>query len=280
MPALLPYVRSERKRVLLISNSKLFGLEYLEHVSGHICNFLGTSLPSYVLFVPYALKDRDGYAAKVKEEFKRMNYNVRSLHEFEPGDRPEAVRGASAVFVGGGNTFRLLNCLYADGIMPIIKERVEAGELKYIGSSAGTNIACPTIRNTNDMPIVSPPSFAGMCLIPFQINTHYIDKEREVKHHMGETRETRLKEFTEENSIPVLALREGSTVLVEGEKATLLGPAQRSPEVTWEGARFFAPGKQEEVNAGACLDHMMALDPAGMFDTSPGVVAAVSLQSG
>ncbi|CAK0847182.1 unnamed protein product [Prorocentrum cordatum] len=196
--AVLPYVRSERKEVLLISNSKLFGLEYLEHCADHIRSFLGPALQSYILFVPYALKDRDGYAAKAREAFERMGYQLRSLHEFQPRERAEGVCKASAVFVGGGNTFRLLSCLYADGVMPIIKDRVEAGQLKYIGSSAGTNVACPTIRNTNDMPIVCPPSFAGMCLVPFQINTHYIDKEREVKHHMGETRETRITEFTED----------------------------------------------------------------------------------
>jgi len=279
-PAVLPYVRSERKEVLLISNSKLFGLEYLEHCADHIRSFLGPALQSYILFVPYALKDRDGYAAKAREAFERMGYQLRSLHEFQPRERAEGVCKASAVFVGGGNTFRLLSCLYADGVMPIIKDRVEAGQLKYIGSSAGTNVACPTIRNTNDMPIVCPPSFAGMCLVPFQINTHYIDKEREVKHHMGETRETRITEFTEENAVPVLALREGSAVRLRGERAELLGPARRSAEVTWEGALLFAPGRREEVRAGADLGHLMALDPAALFDTSSGVVAACSLKSG
>lgn len=281
--AVLSYANSSSKKVLLISNSKLFGLEYLEHCADHICTFLGKELPSYVLFVPYALKDRDGYAAKAQKAFKDLGYEMRSIHEFAPRSRAQAVRGASAIFVGGGNTYRLLNCLYADGVIPLIKQRVEEGALKYIGSSAGTNVACPTIRNTNDMPIVQPPSFAGICLVPFQINTHYIDKEREVKHHMGETRETRITEFHEENSIPVLALREGSAVLVTGCKAVLLGPAKRSPEVTWEGARLFRPGKQEEISPGpgGDLTHLMSLDPVKQYDISSAVVATpVSLKSG
>lgn len=273
------YARSTSKRALLISNSKLAGLDYLVHVKEHIRSFLGDCEGGFVLFVPYAQRDRDGYAAKVRSSLGE--YDVRSLADYDSREaRLDAVREASCVFVGGGNTFRLLKCLQQDeGLLTTIKSRVSSGELKYIGSSAGSNLACPTIRNTNDMPIVWPErGLDGLGLVPFQINTHYIDEERELKNHMGETRAKRLEEFHEENDVPVLALREGSTVLVEGEHATLLGPTTRSAQVTWEGARLLRPPKDggpREVGVGESLDFLMRLGdegappPATLFDVSP-----------
>ena len=265
-----PYLSSAQKRCLLISNSKLAGLDYLEHVMDHIKAFLG-EVPdggAYVVFVPFAQRNRDGYASKFRAAFKETGYDVRSLHEcVDANARLALVRGASAIFVGGGNTYRLLKCLQQDAeLLPLIASRVASGELAYIGSSAGTNCACPTVRNTNDMPIVWPDSLDGLCFVPFQINTHYIDEDRELKNHMGETRATRLREFVEENDVPVLALREGASVLVEGESAKLLGPARISDEVTWDGARLVrraSDGGPLEIPVGASLDHLMALGGPG-----------------
>lgn len=235
-PVKMFYESSERRQALLISNSSMTGLSYLDHVEGHIKAFLGT-LPdtAYVLFVPYAQKDHDGYAEKVRTRFGAMGYTVKSIHQVAPADRNKAVEGAACVFIGGGNSFRLLKTLYEDGVMPIIQQRVNRGDLRYIGSSAGANVACPSIRTTNDMPIVKPAQLDAMSLVPFQINTHYLDKAREVQHHMGETREKRLDEFFEENTMPLVALREGSSIRIDGSKATLLGPAKKSEAVPWKG---------------------------------------------
>mmetsp|Transcript_19486 Transcript_19486/g.44789 ORF Transcript_19486/g.44789 Transcript_19486/m.44789 type:complete len:340 (-) Transcript_19486:671-1690(-) len=275
----LPYASSSHKRCLLISNSKLAGLGYLEHVLEHICSFLGARISAgeYVVFVPYAQRDRDSYFAKFSEAFAATGYSVRSLHKCADAEECRAtVCGASAIFVGGGNTYRLLKCLQQDPeLLPLIVARVASGKLAYIGSSAGTNIACPTIRNTNDMPIVWPEAgLGGLCLVPFQINTHYIDEARELKNHMGETRAVRIKEFVEENDVPVLCLREGASVLVEGEEARLLGPAKRSAAVFWEGARLvrrMADGGVREVAADESLNFLMSsgAPPALLFDNAP-----------
>ena len=135
-----------------------------------------------MLFVPWAQADLDAYAEKARARFARMGVALRSIHEFESdAAKRAAVRAAAAIFVGGGNTFKLLKALQADAaLLPLVRARVNAGLLLYIGSSAGTNVACPTIRNTNDMPIVWPDGLAGLGFVPFQVNTHYIDREREV----------------------------------------------------------------------------------------------------
>jgi cyanophycinase-like exopeptidase len=154
-----PYVGSDKKRCLLISNSKLSGLEYLDHVLDHIRNFLGDdAADATVVFVPYAQRDRDAYADKFRKAFAPISSNVVSLHECEDlRARRSAVRDARAIFVGGGNTFRLLKCLQDDAeLMPLIASRVASGELAYIGSSAGSNVACPTIRNTNVREVARP----------------------------------------------------------------------------------------------------------------------------
>ena len=185
-----PYARSAKKRCLLISNSKLAGLEYLDHAMEHISGFIGSSASAgYILFVPYAQRDRDGYVARITQAFAGTGYDVRSLHECETASaRLAAVQGAGTIFIGGGNTYRLLKSLQQDaGLLELIASRVAAGSLMYIGSSAGSNLACPTIRNTNDMPIVWPEGLNGLNLVPFQVNTHFIDEERELKNHMGES---------------------------------------------------------------------------------------------
>ena len=214
-------------RLLLLSTSTVFGTGYLDHALPEMSDFLEGA--SRVLFVPYALKDRDAYAAKAREAFASIGRSLDSLHA-APSPR-DAVGGAEALFVGGGNTFRLLTELYRLDLLGVIRERVSAG-LPYSGASAGSNVAGPTIRTTNDMPIVEPPSLAALGLVPFQINPHYLDPEAGSR-HMGETREERLLQFHEENETPVAGLREGAMLRVEGGRVLLKGTA---------GARIFRRG--------------------------------------
>jgi len=164
-----------------------------------------------ILFIPYALLDHEGYAAKASDRLSKMGLQCESIHRHK--NPKEAVQEAEAIFIGGGNTFRLLKMLYHHDLVAAIRERVDAGA-KYMGSSAGTNVACPTIRTTNDMPIVTPPSLDAIGLVPFQINPHYIDPDPNSK-HMGETREERIREYHEENDLPVIGLREGTMIRVE-----------------------------------------------------------------
>ena len=222
------------RRLVLISTSTVFGTRYLEHAFPELRDAL--SGVSRVLFIPHALQDRDGYAAKARSAFEEMGYGLDSLHEAD--DPRRAVDTAEAVFCGGGNTFRLLKAVYEMGIIPLIRRRV-AGGMVYAGASAGSNLACPTIRTTNDMPIVEPPSFEALSLVSFQINPHYLDPVPGST-HMGETRETRIREFHEENEMPVVGLREGAILRVEGDSILLKGLA---------GARIFRRG-QDPVEAG------------------------------
>ena len=205
------------RRLLLISNSTHFGQGYLDHVQDEIRDFLGST--KTVLFIPYALHDQDGYAAKAQERFKEIGYELTSIHKSP--DPVLALRHAESIFIGGGNTFRLLNTLYALDLLETIKQRVDAGML-YIGASAGSNVAGPTIKTTNDMPIVEPPSFSALGLVSFQLNPHYLDSDPKTT-HMGETREERLLQFLEDNDTPVVALREGSLLRIENGAVVLKG---------------------------------------------------------
>jgi len=216
------------KHLLLISTSTVFGTRYLEHASGELRNLFGGA--ARVLFVPYALKDRDGYTAKAREAFGELGYELESIHESR--DSLAAVADAQAIFVGGGNTFRLLKTLYDEGLLQPIRTRVLEG-MCYAGASAGANMACPTIRTTNDMPIVEPPSLDALNLVPFQINPHYIDPDPSST-HMGETREMRIQQFHEENATPVIGLREGAMLRVDDQRVQLRGRA---------GARIFRRGQ-------------------------------------
>ena len=216
------------RRLVLISTSTVFGTRYLEHAFPELRDALGGV--SSVLFIPHALQDRGGYAAKARAAFEEMGYGLDSLHEAL--DPRRAIERAEAIFCGGGNTFRLLTALQEMGVLPLIRRRVAEG-LVYSGASAGSNLACPTIRTTNDMPIVQPPSFDALDLVSFQINPHYVDPLPDSK-HMGETREARLREFHEENEAPVVGLREGAILRVAGESVLLKGVA---------GARIFRRGQ-------------------------------------
>ena len=227
-------------RLLLLSNSTIFGGAYLEYAEAEISDFFGTR--RRVLFVPYALHDHAAYAAKVRACFAVMGFEFESLHE-SPRAR-QSVENAEAIFIGGGNTFRLLKALYDFDLLGAIRRRVEEG-MPYMGSSAGSNVAGPTIRTTNDMPIVQPPSFAALGLVPFQINPHYLDA-MPGSTHMGETREERILQFLEENDTPVIGLREGALLRVENGATVLKGTA---------GARLFRKGKDPlELKSGSTLE--------------------------
>jgi dipeptidase E len=233
-------MNNEMKRVLLISNSTLYGSGYLDHAEADIRSFLGDV--KRVLFVPYALFDRDKYAATAQHRFQRMGYELTSVHT--ASDPVQAVNDTDAVFIGGGNTFRLLKALYDFALLQPIRERVEAG-MRYIGSSAGSNVAAPTIKTTNDMPIVQPSSFDALALISFQINPHYLDPDPDSK-HMGETREERIVQFLEENDTPVVGLREGAMLRIENDETILRGST---------GARIFRKGLEPvEILPGTKID--------------------------
>jgi dipeptidase E len=203
--------------LLLLSNSTTHGQPYLSHALDAIADHL--SGRKGLLFIPYALADHDGYTATVTEAMRPIGISVEGLHS-QP-DPASAVESAEAVFVGGGNTFRLLRTLRRAALLGALRDRVHAG-LPYLGSSAGTNLACPTIRTTNDMPILDPEGFDALGLVPFQINPHYLDPDPGST-HQGETRAQRLTEFCEENDVPVLAMREGAWLRVNGTVATLHG---------------------------------------------------------
>lgn len=207
-----------KQQLLLISSSRCEGGGYLEHCAEAIKVFLG-AIDGYVAFVPYALKDHGDYAQKAEAAFAAMGYKLLSVHTI-PGMMSS--HGTKAVFVGGGNTFRLSRALWQYGLIDSIRKRVGAGEIKYIGTSAGSNMACPTIKTTNDMPIVELPDFYALGLVNFQINPHFVPGNL-VPGHMGETRETRIKEFHEENDTPVVGLTETNWITVNGNEATLHG---------------------------------------------------------
>jgi dipeptidase E len=225
-------------RLLLLSNSTNHGAGYLDHAMPAVLAFLGPA--RRLAFVPFALKDQAAYTAKARERFAREGVEVSGLTE-EGGARE--LEAAEAVFVGGGNTFRLLHALQRSGLLEALQRRARAG-VPYLGASAGTNIAAPTIMTTNDMPIVQPASFEALGLVPFQINPHYLDPDPGSR-HMGETREDRLREYLEENDRLVVGLREGTWLRVEGTAVSLEGP---------KGARLFRRGHApEEVGAGRSL---------------------------
>jgi dipeptidase E len=214
-------------RVLLISNSTVYGRGYLDHAEFEIKNFLGSA--RRVLFFPFALHDRDAYTATVRTRFGAMGYSVDSAHEVE--FPPKAVEETDAIFIGGGNTFRLLKALEDLDLIEAIRRKVGGGA-PYIGSSAGSNVAGPTIKTTKDMPIVQPRSFDSLGLVPFQISPHYLDPDPNST-HMGETQEERILQFLEENNTPVVGIREGAWLVCKNRTVTLKGQT---------GARIFRRG--------------------------------------
>lgn len=175
------------------------------------------------MFVPYAQKNYDDYTKKIKNVITPWGFSVVGLHTYP--DPADAINSAKAIFVGGGNTFLLLKTLYDNELVNLIRERVHTGNLVYIGSSAGTNVATKSIHTTNDMPIIYPPSFDAISIVPFNINPHYIDKV-ETDTHKGETRDQRIEEYMEmPHANPVLGLREGCILHVDGDSLILKGVA-------------------------------------------------------
>lgn len=207
-------------KLLLISNSTMAGEAYLDYPKFEIQKFLGDK-PVNALFIPYAAVtfSYDEYCRKVEERFSEVGHHITGIHTF---DSPaEAVETAEAIVVGGGNTWQLVRMLHRNKLMKPIRRKVLEGT-PYIGWSAGANIACPTLRTTNDMPIVDPLDFECLSLVPFQINPHYLDAN--VQGHAGETREQRIEEFIELNpEIHVAGLREGSIFKLENEQLKLIG---------------------------------------------------------
>ena len=197
-------------RLLLISSSLVHGYGFLEHPEPEIRRFLAGR--KIVAFCPFAAHNHEVYTAKVQARFAEMGFDVVPIEQLDRAD---------AMFVGGGNTFRLLKKLYDRKLLDVIRKRARDG-MPYMGSSAGSIITSPTIRTTNDMPIVEPPSLDSLGLISFQLNCHYLDAEPNST-FKGETREQRLLEFHEENSTPVLGLREGTLLWVENAAITLMG---------------------------------------------------------
>lgn len=235
-------------RILLISNSAVYGRGYLDHVEEEIKALLGHA--KTVLFFPFALFDRDGYAAKAKVRFAAMGYAVEPV---QATNNPQtAIEQTDAIFIGGGNTFRLLKALQDLDLLEPIRRRVKNGT-PYIGSSAGANVAGPTIKTTKDMPIVQPRSFDSLGLVPFQISPHYLDPDP-ASTHMGETQEERILQFLEENETPVVGIREGAWLLIENGAVTLRGQTD---------ARIFRRGHAPvEITPGTEISELVGASDA------------------
>lgn len=230
--------------LFLLSNSVVFGTRYLEHASDTFKEFLDGE--RVIHFVPYALANYDGYTERMQQMLAPYDITVKGIHHFRTPQ--QAIEEARVLYVGGGNSFRLLKTLYQQDVLDIVRRRVTAGELRYMGSSAGSNMACPSLRTTNDMPIVQPPSFEALCLLPFQINPHYLDPDPNST-HMGETRAQRLEEFLEENDVLVLGMREGSWLRQRGPQLHLDGIS---------GARLFTRNAApQEIAPGTDISWML-----------------------
>ena len=205
--------------ILLASTSTLFGGQYLEYIREEIIKLFNGA--DEIIFVPFARPggiSHDEYTDKARS-FSTINIKVKGLHEY---DNPiEALNEAKGYFTGGGNTFLLVKTLHEQGLLSVLKQNVESGK-PYMGASAGSNIGGLNMRTTNDMPIVYPPSFECMGLVPFNLNPHYLDPNPEL-HHNGETRETRILEFLTQNDTPVVGLREGNWIRRIGDKITTEG---------------------------------------------------------
>ena len=208
------------KNMIIASTSTIFGGSYLEYILEELqVHFKDVKT---VLFIPYARPSgisHDEYTNKAKIAFGKININVEGIHTFK--NPVEAIANAEAIFVGGGNTFVLVSQLYKIKGIRAIKEAVQNGT-PYLGTSAGSNICGLTMNTTNDMPIVYPPSFKTLGLVPFNLNPHYLDPDN-TSEHMGETRETRIKEFMCYNTQPVVGIREGSWLQVKGDSIILKG---------------------------------------------------------
>ncbi len=230
------------KNCIIASTSTLHGGDYLDYLLPELqIHFKDCKT---LLFIPYARPggiSHDDYTEKVRSAFAKININVKGIHEFE--NPTIAIETAEGIFTGGGNTFLLVTALYQFKVMDVLAETLKKGT-PYLGTSAGSNICGLTMQTTNDMPIIYPPSFQTLELLPFNLNPHYLDPDLQSK-HMGETRETRIKEFHQFNTLPVLGLREGSWLDVKGNQITLKGNLS---------ARLFRQNQTpEELESGSDL---------------------------
>ncbi|MCF6296947.1 MAG: dipeptidase PepE [Flavobacteriaceae bacterium] len=208
------------KKMIVASTSTVYGGAYLEYILPTLKSFFKEI--DEILFIPYARPSGisyDEYTEKVNESFAKIAIKVKGIHELE--NAKIAIKNAQAIFIGGGNTFVLVNEIYQQNLFPILKKVIENGTL-YFGTSAGSNIVGLNLKTTNDMPVVYPKSFQTLGLIPFNINPHYLDADPNSM-HKGETRETRIEEFHTYNETPVVGLREGSWLEVDGNDIVLKG---------------------------------------------------------
>jgi dipeptidase E len=233
-------------RLLLISTSTVHGSGYLDYCADSVREFLGDV--DVVLFLPYARPSgisHSKYTELARDRFTKMGFELAGIQDAP--DPRLAIQDAQSLFIGGGNTFLLLRDLYRADLLDVVRQRVAEG-MPYIGTSAGSNVAGLSIRTTNDMPIVYPPSFDALGLVPFNINPHYLDPDP-TSTHRGETRETRINEFHVLNEQPVVGLREGAWLRVEGN-SVILGGSQ--------GARLFRQGTEpEEFDTGTPLSFLL-----------------------
>jgi dipeptidase E len=231
------------RNILIASTSTIHGSGYLEYLLKELKTFFINA--NTILFIPYARPGgvtHETYTQIVKDAFKKIGKKVIGIHEFK--NPVEAINNAEAIFTGGGNTFVLTYHLYKNNLITALQTSIKKGT-PYLGTSAGSNICGLTIKTTNDMPIVYPPSFNALALVPFNINPHYLDPDATSK-HMGETRETRVKEFHHYNTPPVVGLREGSWLKVKGESIILKGALE---------ARIFEQNKKPyEIPSGSELN--------------------------
>ena len=233
-------------RLLLISNSTNPGEDYLDYPKENIKKFLGEKKIN-CLFIPFAAVtfSFDDYEKKVKDRFRQLGHDIQSIHKYL--DPVQAIQEAESVVVGGGNTWQLTRMMQEQNLLDPLREKVLAG-MPYIGWSAGSNVACPTIKTTNDMPITQPLDFSVLGVVPFQINPHYLDANPEG--HAGETREMRIEEFIEANpNIFVVGLREGTMLQLEEGNLNLIGP---------RNARIFKLGQApREVEPGSNINFLI-----------------------
>ena len=228
--------------ILLASTSTLYGGKYLEYIKSEIAE-LFTGIDE-IVFIPFARPggvSHDDYTQKVKEFFAQLNIKVKGLHEFE--NPKSALYDAKGFFTGGGNTFLLVKTLHELDLMLALKENVQNGK-PYLGTSAGSNIGGLNMKTTNDMPIVYPPSFECMGLVPFNLNPHFLDPNPDLKHN-GETRETRIQEFLTQNDTKVVGLREGNwirkignRITVEGKETTRIFENDKEPSEIMSGTEL------------------------------------------
>jgi len=227
-------------RLLLLSNSTNSGETYLQHALPVIKDFIG-EIPRRILFIPYAAVtiDFDEFTRIVNEKFNEINHSVIPVHH--SNNAAEAVKDAEVIVVGGGNTFRLLKMMQENNIIEVIRQKVMDGT-SFIGWSAGANVACPTIRTTNDMPVVQPDNFNALNLVSFQINPHYLDANP--AGHAGETRETRIKEFIELNPETwVIGLREGTMLKIENQTIQYIG--EKTARIFRKGEKSIELGRKD-----------------------------------